>query len=228
MGKPIRQRPGETACPATPFLTASDPSAGLLNRLADLRQAVPECLLLHVGCRSRPPPALRTVNIPSPRLPHPATSQIYRGQGLALPSPCLSSLVRPARYIPSVDSGLGGPNQVWNAVVSDWPNDGRGQPMNPVYQSGYGIGSAISHGRAWAIRHFGLTKCSTEGEEPRWMPGLDSNSILNIQESGVRLLQHSFGYSVQLMHRGGLDTGTMNRLNRVIERIWESVDARDE
>ena len=107
MGKPIRQRPGETACPATPFLTASDPSAGLLNRLADLRQAVPECLLLHVGCRSRPPPALRTVNIPSPRLPHPATSQIYRGQGLALPSPCLSSLVRPARYIPSVDSGLG-------------------------------------------------------------------------------------------------------------------------
>ena len=123
---------------------------------------------------------------------------------------------------------LGGPNQVWNAVVSDWPNDGRGQPMNPVYQSGYGIGSAISHGRAWAIRHFGLTKCSTEGEEPRWMPGLDSNSILNIQESGVRLLQHSFGYSVQLMHRGGLDTGTMNRLNRVIERIWESVDARDE
>ena len=106
MGKPIRQRPGETACPATPFLTASDPSAGLLNRLADLRQAVPECLLLHVGCRSRPPPALRTVNIPSPRLPHPATSQIYRGQGLALPSPCLSSLVRPARYIPSVDSGL--------------------------------------------------------------------------------------------------------------------------
>ena len=89
---------GETARPATPFLTASDPSAGLLNRLADLRQAVPECLLLHVGCRSRPPPALRTVNIPSPRLPHPATSQIYRGQGLALPSPCLSSLVRPARY----------------------------------------------------------------------------------------------------------------------------------
>ena len=31
--------------------------------------------------------ALRTVNIPSPRLPHPATSQIYRGQSLALPLP---------------------------------------------------------------------------------------------------------------------------------------------
>ena len=106
MGKPIRQRPGETACPATPFLTASDPSAGLLNRLADLRQAVPECLLLHVGCRSRPPPALRTVNIPSPRLPHPATSQIYRGQGLALPFPRLSSLVRPASLHPFGGFGI--------------------------------------------------------------------------------------------------------------------------
>ena len=38
LGKPIRQRSGETARPATPFLTASDPSAGLLNRRADLRQ----------------------------------------------------------------------------------------------------------------------------------------------------------------------------------------------
>ena len=37
----VRRRPGETARPATPFLTASDPSAGLLNRLADLRQVGP-------------------------------------------------------------------------------------------------------------------------------------------------------------------------------------------
>ena len=41
LGKPIRQRPGETARPATPFLTASDPSAALPNRLADLRQVGP-------------------------------------------------------------------------------------------------------------------------------------------------------------------------------------------
>ena len=41
LGKPIRRRRGETARPATPFLTASDPSAGLLNRRADLRQVGP-------------------------------------------------------------------------------------------------------------------------------------------------------------------------------------------
>ena len=42
-------------------------------------RSVPECLLLHVDSRSRPPPTLRTVNIPFPRWPHPATRQIYRG-----------------------------------------------------------------------------------------------------------------------------------------------------
>ncbi len=41
LGKPIRWRRGETTRPATPFLTASDPSAGLLNRRADLRQVGP-------------------------------------------------------------------------------------------------------------------------------------------------------------------------------------------
>ncbi len=41
LGKPVQSRPGETARPATPYLTASDPSAALPNRLADLRQVVP-------------------------------------------------------------------------------------------------------------------------------------------------------------------------------------------
>ena len=41
LGKPVQQRPGETARPPTPFLTASDPSTELLNRLADLRQVGP-------------------------------------------------------------------------------------------------------------------------------------------------------------------------------------------
>ena len=38
LGKPIQWRPGSIARPAASFLTASDPSAGLLNRRADLRQ----------------------------------------------------------------------------------------------------------------------------------------------------------------------------------------------
>ena len=41
LAEPVQQRSGETARPPTPFLTAPDPSAGLLNRLADLRQVVP-------------------------------------------------------------------------------------------------------------------------------------------------------------------------------------------
>ena len=38
LAEPVQQRSGETARPAASFLTASDPSAGLLNRRADLRQ----------------------------------------------------------------------------------------------------------------------------------------------------------------------------------------------
>ena len=41
LAKPIRQSPFQTARPATPYLTASDPSAALPNRQAVLRQVGP-------------------------------------------------------------------------------------------------------------------------------------------------------------------------------------------
>ena len=48
LAKPIRQSPFQTACPAAPFLIEPDPSTALPNRLAGLRRANPECLLLHL------------------------------------------------------------------------------------------------------------------------------------------------------------------------------------
>ena len=126
------------------------------------------------------------------------------------------------KQVKHVMDNLGGANEEWQHIRGEWPTDGRGTPINPVYQSGYAIWSAITHGDPWAIRHFGLTKANREEEDAQWFPGLDLNTTHKMQDLVVRLLQHSFGYSVQLMHRGGLHVGTMNRLEEVIARIQET------
>lgn len=116
---------------------------------------------------------------------------------------------------------LGGSNEEWQRIAGEWPADRGGKAVNPAYQSGYAIWSAITHGNAWAIAHFGLTKDGSDDDDPRWFPGLNPDTIHNCEELAVRLLQHAFGFSVQLMNHRGLDAGAMNRLEEVIARIRE-------
>ena len=122
---------------------------------------------------------------------------------------------------------LGGSNEEWQRTAREWPADRGGKSVNPAYQSGYSIWSAITHGNAWAIAHFGMTKDDSEDEHPRWIPGLDPDTIHNCEELAVRLLQHSFEFSVQLMDYRGLDVGVMNRLEEVIARIQDPRMTRD-
>ena len=105
LGKPIRQSPGEAARPATPCLTASDPSAGLLNRLADPRRPVPDGLRLRFALIIAPYAATTGRQHPLDMAATPRTQPIHWSQSLTTPFPPLSALVRPARPIPSVDSG---------------------------------------------------------------------------------------------------------------------------
>ena len=49
LAEPVRLRSRQTARPAATFLAAPTAFTGLLNRLPDLRQGVPACLLLQSG-----------------------------------------------------------------------------------------------------------------------------------------------------------------------------------
>ena len=103
----IQWHPGETARPATPCLTASDPSDRLLNRLAGFapsRSLSVSCckLAAYLARRQHRGPSETTFA----RLYHAATSQIYLGQSLTFPFPRLSSLVRPASLHPFGGFGL--------------------------------------------------------------------------------------------------------------------------
>ena len=108
LAEPVQQRSGETARPATPFLTAPDPSARLSTGLAVPRQAgtsvstaaiCPADLPLRNHLRSS------TTAVRGAHSPHPAESlRIKALQPLSLTShPCLGQ----RDCIPSVDSGLG-------------------------------------------------------------------------------------------------------------------------
>ena len=107
LAEPIQQRSGETARPATPFLTAPDPPARLSTGLAAPRQAgtsvstAPICpadLPLRNHLRSL------TTSVRGAHSPHPAESlRIKALQPLSRNShPCLAR----RDCIPSVDSGL--------------------------------------------------------------------------------------------------------------------------
>ena len=107
VAKPVQLRPEATARPATPFLTAPDPSARLSTGLAVPRQVGPRASLAaccpnnlaqhhHHGPPTSPCPGYRTL--------HAAISIGIK------PSPSLSLASHPFSdqhgYIPSVDSGL--------------------------------------------------------------------------------------------------------------------------
>ena len=107
LGKPVQSRPGETARPPTPFLTAPDPSARLSTGLAVPRQAgtsvstaaiCPADLPLRNHLRSS------TTSVRGAHSPHPAESlRIKALQPLSRTShPCLGR----RDCIASVDSGL--------------------------------------------------------------------------------------------------------------------------
>ena len=107
LAEPVQQRSGETARPATPCLTAPDPSARLSTGLAVPRQAgtsvstaaiCPADLPLRNHLRSS------TTAVRGAHSPHPAESlRIKALQPLSLTShPCLGQ----RDCIPSVDSGL--------------------------------------------------------------------------------------------------------------------------
>ena len=106
LGKPVQSRPGETARPPTPFLTAPDPSARLSTGLAVPRQAgtsvstaaiCPADLPLRNHLRSS------TTSVRGAHSPHPAESlRIKALQPLSRTShPCLGR----RDCIASVDSG---------------------------------------------------------------------------------------------------------------------------
>ena len=107
LGKPVQSRPGETARPPAPSLTAPDPSARLSTGLAVPRQAgtsvstaaiCPADLPLRNHLRSS------TTSVRGAHSPHPAESlRIKALQPLSRTShPCLGQ----RDCIPSVDSGL--------------------------------------------------------------------------------------------------------------------------
>ena len=102
-----------------------------------------------------------------------------------------------------------------------WLIDKGGRLVNPTYQRGYAIQSAISHGHPWAVRHFGVPKIGESGQHSRWLPGLNTKTRQNCQASAGTILQYSFGLAVQLL-RGILDAGTMNKLGEQLARIWSN------
>ena len=121
------------------------------------------------------------------------------------------------RYpVRSIFDDLGSPEE------EGWPTDNGGKPINPTYQKGYQIWSAVTHGHLWAIRHYGLTKVGKIGEQTMWLPGgAATRTILSWQEIAGRLLQYAFGFAVQFLHPS-LDTSTMDELEHQIALIQQS------
>ena len=118
LGKPVRQSLGQTAGPAISSLTASDPSAALLNRLTDPRRPVPDGLRLRSALIIASYATTTRRQHPLGVAATPRTQPIHWSQSLTAPFPPLSALVRPARSIPSVDSGSEVIHRNWQSPQS--------------------------------------------------------------------------------------------------------------
>ncbi len=96
LGKPVQQRPGPIACPATPLLTTlwvSDPSSRPPNRLAYARRIGLLCLSLLFALLSSPFAATSARQHPPQWPSNPALGQIHRHQHPTALTPRLSSLI---------------------------------------------------------------------------------------------------------------------------------------
>ena len=116
-----------------------------------------------------------------------------------------------------------------------WPTDAGNNPINPLYQSGYSLFSAVEHGHLWAIQHLGMN-------DPNMVtlarPGLDDATILKLQAVGGTFLQYAYESAKQFT-TGVLDVGLMNRLGSYLSTIgkmqveledpgrWRGVQAED-
>lgn len=97
----------------------------------------------------------------------------------------------------------------------DWPTDAGNNPINPLYQSGYSVFSAVEHGHLWAIQRLGMNDADAV---PLDRPGLDDATILKLQAVGGTLLQSAYGSTKQFAS-GFLDSGLMNKLGSYLSDI---------
>ena len=113
VGKPVQQRPGPVACPATPFLTAAFPPGPSLSYPTSWQTGVrpgpgcpmpPSALVIYPPCATSGPQHLPSVAV------RPRTRQINQNLcSIASPRASHPRSDWPCR-IPSVDSGLGPPS----------------------------------------------------------------------------------------------------------------------
>ena len=111
---------------------------------------------------------------------------------------------------------------IFNAVgdpEDDWPRDGRGKPINPVYKIGYQVNSVITHGNLWAIKQYGLVHFQRPDGTVVDLAGYDKNALRILKKSAVSILQLSLGFAVQFVH-GHPPAHIMNRLNAPMSRLY--------
>ena len=96
-----------------------------------------------------------------------------------------------------------------------WPTDRSGNAINPVYQSGYSLFSAVEHGNLWAVQSFGMG-------DPKAIevdrPGLDDAASIKIQELASRWLLATYAATTQFFSPG-VPASMMNKLEECRERI---------
>ena len=108
-------------------------------------------------------------------------------------------------------------DKVWNSDDEQGYSAGNnGEVGNPIYDKGYRIGSTLTHGNIWAIRHYGLTMTLIENRVVT-SSGLKEKVVGDLLLIAAGCLMYSFGFIAQLMNRP--PTGTVNRLEHKITMI---------
>lgn len=104
-----------------------------------------------------------------------------------------------------------------------WSVDKRGNRLNPMYESGYQIHSKIVHGNLWAIKRYGLTKVDSEVPGNTRLPGVDGKTKLSWASASGRILQNSYGLTMQFIGSKTPYTSTMNKINPHLDQIEQMI-----
>ena len=108
-----------------------------------------------------------------------------------------------------------------------WPTDLGGKLVNPAYQSGYGLFSAVEHGNLWAVQGYSM-------HDPVGIsldrPGLDDQTLRKLASIAGTYLLCSYG-SVSQFVGIGVNSSVMNKLEScldVIRQLPGTIDQPDE
>lgn len=104
-----------------------------------------------------------------------------------------------------------------------WSRDKQGNLISPMYEFGYQIHSKLVHGNAWAILNLGMTKADRTQSDNSWLPGVDQKTKLEWAYSSGRVLQNSYGLTMQFIGSRTPYTGTMNQLNPYLNQLQEMI-----